>query len=918
MYKICKSYIIGSIFILTVLFLHIDFAYTSPYPTHPGLRKPLNFSIENIYEEENSARLAFLALVSGFSERLGSVKDILSSSQALDFIEDVYEDIIGNIKDQMGIDLDSYCIRCFFDIEDNRVLLCLNDDDRIMIDSKGAMLGDVTIQDFESMEDELVEIGRRIEYDYSSVKPIKSFEETENLLSEIIKDTKKYSLCPKLIGGQLRPTNSSSCSVFQADHGHSSFLLFMKGFSRKEAKGWTPVIVNTYIRNGEPVLVIRLTKEGRDPVIKFFRIGPGIRKLAYTGKGKGESLEVIDIVEVNPLSGLIKDVDFDWGKDALGFPGLEGWQWPLTDEDGTSVFYPMSNRDYRFRLSFRFGITGERAKGWKPVIVNSYIRNNRPELVIRLTKKGEDPVIRFFRIGPETRQLSYSGKDEGGPFKVLDIININPLSEIIKGVDSDWERHASGFPDLRGYSLSITNKDGASVFYPHSNFPFALPMLNFKGETAKGWKPTIVSSYLEKGIFNLTVRLTKKDMSPRVKHFQIYHFIRQLKGYHEEEGNILEVFDISDSFCLRILSELISNVDINWKRAASSIPKLTGTRTGALNSLKGTFFLTPPGSALTSNWPALGFGGEYAKGWKGVVIYDEVKAEGLYFTVKFVRKYRKPIIQRFYIGRLLDYAGFLKIVKMKDIEKSDRISESIEKGRAWDYDSMPVFIDYDTISNPLKWVEFTELQDAFKRLTEDMMIEDEIRIAQQIMDGEEDTFIAEDNNCALWEVDMIRKSMRAGLSDFAGPLFPDEAETIEVVSLGSPASFFKTIYERHRSKVVSSETLMKELKVNMETAQRDINRLYKSGLIDRIKKDGHILVKSTLKGIIMIEELYTALYDLGTRPTVAEVQYVTRTIIEKYGGTIEVKPGGVFYIKFPTQGYNLIPISNHKILEKSI
>ena len=106
---------------------------------------------------------------------------------------------------------------------------------------------------------------------------------------------------------------------------------------------------------------------------------------------------------------------------------------------------------------------------------------------------------------------------------------------------------------------------------------------------------------------------------------------------------------------------------------------------------------------------------------------------------------------------------------------------------------------------------------------------------------------------------------------------------------GSPANFFSVIYEHFRYKNVTLREVRELIGVAESTADRGTNRLTSAGLITKEGMGDDAVIDATLRDAddVIIEALYQALGDLGSKPKTGQVQSVVSKVIKACGGTIE-------------------------------
>ncbi|NQT32510.1 MAG: HEAT repeat domain-containing protein, partial [Candidatus Omnitrophica bacterium] len=334
---------------------------------------------------------------------------------------------------------------------------------------------------------------------------------------------------------------------------------------------------------------------------------------------------------------LLKPDGFDWAGEKDTLPDLKGMSLGRTDRWGLIRIVPKKNYQYRWN------ILGAYEEGWKAVITDSSVTNGVYQITVKLTKGKHPPRTKTFQIGPSRKKLHGNHAEKGNIISVLNITE-DAGKQAINKLVSDPEKFqemmlAGELPDLKGLRIGKLDRAGAVRFYPKKGYLFIWTVLGYRDE---GWEGTIINSSIKKGVYQITVKLEKKEKPPIIKIFQIGPSVRVLHGEEEKKDTTIPVVDISEKMGAQVLSGMIGP---EWYDAPRSSPDLSGLRIGKTNK-HGCVTLTPHEN-YSIDWPVLGF---YGEGWEGTIVQSGYYHGYHQFTVELVKDGEDPVVRVFQIG----------------------------------------------------------------------------------------------------------------------------------------------------------------------------------------------------------------------------------------------------------------------------
>ncbi|MBI4972144.1 MAG: methyltransferase domain-containing protein [Candidatus Omnitrophica bacterium] len=476
------------------------------------------------------------------------------------------------------------------------------------------------------------------------------------LKPEQINWEKEKSNLPDLAGLPLGITDQYGGIYYQPESG-KQFVWYVPGMKER---GWGAIARKGEVKDGVYELTVEFTSRGKSPVTKTFLIGVERKGLNLKGGSIPNSAwSIVDKEKVaykSKRSGLdlLSDIvtkprDFNWTKEAATLPNLKDLPLGTTNNVSRLNWHPVPSYQFHWNIN---GLGG----GWQARVKDTGIRAGLYELVVELTKVGEEPVERTFHIG--VHRVILTGKKNQARKKlevwnITDGVGLELLSKIImKPADIDWEKEAKSLPDLTGFPLGETDAQGQINFMPFANFQFTW---RFSGFKESGWKVRVREAGVRNGLYQLTVELSKKGREPQLKTYLVGLERRNAKGTQYETGNKREVWNLVDQDVvkvresksgLKVLSEIIKKpADFDWEKEAANLPKLNGLPLGITDD-GGKIYLSPF-KYFRFDWPVLGTRGA---GWKAYVKDTGIRNGLFMMTVALEKDGEQPIEKQFYIG----------------------------------------------------------------------------------------------------------------------------------------------------------------------------------------------------------------------------------------------------------------------------
>ncbi|MFH1479087.1 MAG: hypothetical protein ABIG92_04855, partial [Candidatus Omnitrophota bacterium] len=335
-------------------------------------------------------------------------------------------------------------------------------------------------------------------------------------LKDFIKEPKEFKEKIKsldLKGYRIGPVDITGRVTFSPFENYPCTLKILG----KAEEGWEAYIVDNEVKDDIFEFTVELTKENEKPVIRKFQIGEFTRPLEYAGEKEGrpdrEVLEISDKLGSFALAKIIgRPEDFEKDIKTFDLSSLIGTRIGVTDKKGRISIKVKENYFYPFY------ILGKEEEGWEAYIVDSLEKSGVIEFNVRLVK-DDKIVIKTFQISKYTCDIQGSHAESGNTISVLEIgseLGVNKLIELMnKPPDFYKKANKNDLPDLRGLKLRDTVQNGCidiTVFKGFNVFHF--PVL---GAREKGWESYIIDNDFKDGVFEFTVRLTKKDKANKGK-----------------------------------------------------------------------------------------------------------------------------------------------------------------------------------------------------------------------------------------------------------------------------------------------------------------------------------------------------------------------------------------------------------------
>ncbi|MEW5895821.1 MAG: ATP-binding protein [Candidatus Omnitrophota bacterium] len=568
---------------------------------------------------------------------------------------------------------------------------------------------------------------------------------------------------PKLAGLRLGELDSEGKLIFSPQTWYR-YTWSVLGFYED---GWEGVVVEGGVKGDVYEFKVELTKEGRPPLNRVFQIGPYTRKLKHI-RDPQNTLEVLDINARAGLKSLATLVTmpkgYDWVLNAEKLPKLKGLLFGKTTVDGILFFCPFPHYFYQWRL----GLKGE----WNARVTDVAAMNNVYEFIVELTK-GNKKFLRTFQIGDAARMLRNVAN---GSEKIKEVLAISESlgAQVMKKFvmlppDFDWTANAKALPDLSGLYLGSTDLHGVIRFALSDNYYYYWPVLGF---SEKGWKAMIKATWVQDGVFNIVVELTKEGREPVLRVFQMGAFTKIIRGQGAELGKKMVALDINPRLGLRAINDFIlSDKNFDWQKNAKSLPSVKGLRVGTTNKLGNIVFA--PVKYTPYYWPVLGFCEE---GWE-VVIVDGGVVDGVYeFTVKLSKAEREPITRTFRIGKYTKHIR-KQTTDGRNLAKKEVMAildAEVIEGFFRKQEVIPVRQKYRDENR----LEFREVQGSIEDLVARKQIfatiggiingmdEDEKEIASWIMEGAYDEAIQEETGYSAEKIQTVRQTLQKGLLKF--------------------------------------------------------------------------------------------------------------------------------------------------------
>ncbi len=344
--------------------------------------------------------------------------------------------------------------------------------------------------------------------------------------------------------------------------------------------GWRGVISRAEV-NSHGVLEISVqfklqkgfsTKQPFHVFEKTFQVGPYVRKLVQvTASGRvpnGEERYVLNLDDspavktfsdqgkkLRSLSEwlvyrpFLKDPKkINWEKQRSVMKKIEGLVIGTSTKQGVYYFNALPG------YTFAWPALGFPDAGWKAVVDKFELNEfGKPELTVEFTKNGEESFKRTFQLTPYKQTLhpakGFKDKDEVGLSLSLrpaitassseaeaTIETAATLVDLLKLPDGfDWEKNKDQIPDLVGWRLGTTGKNGVYSLVAVANHK-TVPWKAIEEEGAEG---VIVEQSIREGHFYFKVRFTQGEGEAAEifeREYEIQDTFYKLSGLGKKQG----------------------------------------------------------------------------------------------------------------------------------------------------------------------------------------------------------------------------------------------------------------------------------------------------------------------------------------------------------------------------------------------
>ncbi|HCM42022.1 MAG TPA: 3-methyl-2-oxobutanoate hydroxymethyltransferase [Candidatus Omnitrophica bacterium] len=344
--------------------------------------------------------------------------------------------------------------------------------------------------------------------------------------------------------------------------------------------GWRGVISRAEV-NSHGILEISVqfklqkgfsTKQPFHVFEKTFQVGPYVRKLVQvTASGRvpnGEERYVLNLDDspavktfsdqgkkLRSLSEwlvyrpFLKDPKkINWEKQRSVMKKIEGLVIGTSTKQGVYYFNALPG------YTFAWPALGRPEAGWKAVVDKFELNEfGKPELTVEFTKNGEESFKRTFQLTPYKQTLhpakGFKDKDEVGLSLSLrpaitassseaeaTIETAATLVDLLKLPDGfDWEKNKDQMPDLVGWRLGTTGKNGVYSLVAVANHK-TVPWKAIEEEGAEG---VIVEQSIREGHFYFKVRFTQGEGEAAEifeREYEIQDTFYKLSGLGKKQG----------------------------------------------------------------------------------------------------------------------------------------------------------------------------------------------------------------------------------------------------------------------------------------------------------------------------------------------------------------------------------------------
>jgi len=559
----------------------------------------------------------------------------------------------------------------------------------------------VTVNDLEELPEVPEELSGKFYFGKTLLKKIMTQPEGNAFTSQLLAI---MQLKGALLGITGRDGDLSL--MLRLENGFYEFRWEVLGFSEA---GWRVQVEDVALdkTSGKISLRLLMTREGERSVPRDFVIDPKEIRMISGKEGQkiGSFFQPYVVPEDRSAAYRSYSDALQMIADAMALANIPGYDFRAgqirytqlvdkildeTDRDGGLVFSPAEN--YRFF----WALLGRKESGWQPRIVAVQVEKERLVLTIKLSKRGEVPVLRKFSIGDHPITLTGGNSLEGVPRKFWDIYEIGPRRNFGEGPFRRsaevlthlmlkprailWSNHwrEVDFVDQHNIPLGFLDLRGTLSWSPYSNFPFRLAFgLEYGGRFA-----TATDVIFRNGEAFLVVTLTSKEKAPAFRYFRLGPE-KKLKGIGAESGNTVEVLAIepyeapavpeakgTPEKTQEILKEFLVRKKALPENEADSVQRLEAMPFPEIGEKGKVTLSLAEGFNLTVSVPGID-----EAGWRGVITAPVRSEDGyVQFDVVFAKDGRIPFKRTYQIGpevvKVKVSGGEIGIFSLKELDEA--------------------------------------------------------------------------------------------------------------------------------------------------------------------------------------------------------------------------------------------------------